>query len=253
MLSHDHPRLLFLTVGSPCSSFPGPDGNAYRYFIQYARKSGLLLDHPPRAAALRALTRGQNTPEQVKEFRTRLALDRLCHFSDFWNAITYQQFGTIWNPCLGDRFHEARHKLPDPEPGATAMAPVSAEQEEREVALIRQIACRRKDVELNVRQCQTCCPPSMRARTLFLILHDNPKYLARLTDDERQGYLGFPSRMVIALREGGFEADKFGQDYPADHFLDRCHLTEPGGRQLAEDVAPVIREQARKLGYLEVK
>jgi hypothetical protein len=53
------------------------------------------------------------------------------------------------------------------------------------------------------------------------------------------------------FEDAGYRAAVIGSTYTADDFLDRVHHTASGGRKLAADVAPLVREAAQAQGYVQ--
>src|SRR5262249_24112083 len=95
-----------------------------------------------------------------------------------------------------------------------------------------------------------CFPGPVRRHTLLLVPHESPGYVRRLTPAEQTAYAALFPANVHFLQSLGFAALEVGRDYPSSAYVDRCHLSEEGGRRLAAEVAPKVRELARHLGYL---
>src|SRR5207244_6152485 len=85
-----------------------------------------------------------------------------------------------------------------------------------------------------------CFPVFLRPRSLVLSVHDSPYYVAQLTAPERADYRFCHAMMARVLEAGGFAALDVGGDFAAADYLDRCHLSEEGGRKLARRVAPKL-------------
>ena len=98
---------------------------------------------------------------------------------------------------------------------------------------------------------RNCFPEPGRKRTLLLVLRDSPYYVTKLTHDEQAAYGETAATTVEGLKDVGFSAQEIGRNYSPDDYVDRCHLSEVGGKRLAEDVAPTIRDLAERLGYLQ--
>ena len=102
-----------------------------------------------------------------------------------------------------------------------------------------------------IRALYACFPPSARRRSLFLVLSDNPHYVERLERPARDSYRWGMAKEAEVVEAAGFAALAVGSGFPAADYIDRCHLTEEGGRRLARCVAPKVKELARRLGYLK--
>ena len=102
-----------------------------------------------------------------------------------------------------------------------------------------------------VRNLWECFPPPTRQRSLLLVMSDNPTYVNRLPDAVRADYRWGVVKLNEVIEAAGFAALAVGGDFAANDFIDRCHLSEKGGKALARTVAPKVRELARRLGYLK--
>jgi len=249
ILAKNHPRLIYVTYTSACST-TGQFDQTYRYFVWYARERGLLGRDPGRAVWMREVHQTHQKTDSWREFRRRTAVDRWCYCSDLWTTLSYHQFSTVWSYLLGTRFTAARKNFPDPDPGSSATQPSSAEQDQFEMNYLREVS-QREDTEQSAANLVKFCPAVLKDRTVFLVVREHPALIRRLDDECRSKYEGYQGKMAAALHRLGFQAVNVTQNYPDHYFLDRCHLTEPGGHRLAEEAAPAIREHARRLGYLE--
>ena len=92
--------------------------------------------------------------------------------------------------------------------------------------------------------------PALRGRTLVLLGHHCPYYLHDLTAEERELYAQSFGVTARLFARGGVRAAAVGQHLAAQYYSDHIHLTAAGGRLMAEEVAPLVRELARELGYL---
>jgi hypothetical protein len=79
--------------------------------------------------------------------------------------------------------------------------------------------------------------------------YESSYYLDRLLPSERVAYHEAISATTATLAELGFPSMEIGKDYSVSDYLDRVHFTENGGRRIAEEVAPKVRELAVRLGY----
>jgi hypothetical protein len=77
----------------------------------------------------------------------------------------------------------------------------------------------------------------------------SPHYLACLTPDERSRYDLVCRATALHLRRQGFPALEVGASFGVDDFVDMRHLSESGGCRLAAELAPQVRDLARRLGY----
>jgi hypothetical protein len=96
---------------------------------------------------------------------------------------------------------------------------------------------------------KVCFPEDCRPRTLIVVSDPSPFYLDQLAPDEKADYFDLAALTVEVLERGGVRALEVGRDYPVAHYFDTIHLSAAGGRQMADSVAPRVREMARQLGY----
>jgi hypothetical protein len=81
------------------------------------------------------------------------------------------------------------------------------------------------------------------------MFNDNPACVNRLAPEERADYRWGVAKLAQVIEAAGFATLVVGGDFSEDAFIDRCHLSEEGGRELARAVAPKVRELAHRLGY----
>ena len=264
MLLRDHPRLIFVTDTWPVPWSPvgGPDGRApWRYFYWQARARGLLTDQPERDAALRRLESERG--EDFRELRRRCELDARLSFHDLWNAVTYRCVSTVWCPLLAASWTRPRRDCPDPSldpPPATERQLEAASQGHVPVMRNNAAAARafflapdrergRAPASPLPRLTREGLCPSLRGRTLLLITRDCPYYERQLTTEEKEWYYRSFAATADLYGRAGVRAVAVGRGLAARHYTDSVHLTAEGGRRLAAEVAPLIRELAWELGY----
>src|SRR5262249_22312615 len=96
----------------------------------------------------------------------------------------------------------------------------------------------------------TTFPAPVRKRTLLLAMWPSPYHLKLLTADERACYAVLSRLTRAHMQKAGFRALEIGRNYPPTDYADWVHLSESGGARMAEEVAPVVRDLARRLGYV---
>jgi hypothetical protein len=261
VLARDHPRLLYL---SNLHTVLEPDGITYRYFFWDARAQGLLPADAGREAWVRLVPQWRKEDAAFAELRRRMGVDRCTYSRDLWGRLAYTSFGTVWAPVLGAAvwggrprpFWGARQccELPEPEPAPLAQRYTAAEEAQAMrivgdwARLAPLFAGDSAPVPAGLR---VCFPAACRRRTLLLVLPDSPHYVERLTPEERARYREVLRLATAGLERAGFTALEAGRDFGVEDFNDRCHLSEEGGRRLAAEVAPKLRQLAKDLGYTE--
>ncbi len=259
-LAREHPRVLFVTDFSSAGAPLLPDGLTYRYFFWDARARGLLTSDAAREERIRELAPRRGDGEAFDELRRQMLVDRVVSSRDLWTALAYRGVATVWSPFVGPSFTKPRRKYSDLDPGPnlpfeTRYTPALHEWSMyvlrgwtagTEALVAGKDADGTPALEKNL---LPCFPPDTRERTLLLAVWDSPYYYAQLDSAEQQRYAATFGALVPALERLGFAALEVGEDYTVDDFYDRCHLSEQGGRRLAEEVAPKLCEMARRLGY----
>ena len=265
VLLRDHPRVIFVTntLPGPLAHLGEPDGHpVFRYFYWQAQARGLLADSPEREEALRRLEGERD--ESFRELRRQCELDARLSFHDLWNAVTYRRASTVWCPRLAPCWTRPRGAYPD-------LDPVFPPAEERQlearsgqiVPFLRLNATLgpqffpprgkergwREPASPLPRSVRECLPPCLRGRTLVLLNHHPPYYLRELTAEDRQGYYRAFEATCRVFARAGVRAREVGRNLPQRCYADHIHPTVEGGRRLAEEVAPLIRDLADQLGY----
>jgi hypothetical protein len=252
MLIGDHPRIIHVcncwSTGFPNS----PDGAAqYRYSFLDARARGLLLEAPERDAALAALKPMRRARENGLEEELEAWTNRLLSFNDLWHLVGYEAFFTIWSPeCALGPFRARKRWIVD---GALDGKLMQDWPQHRRLLLGRAQPWTPGDdasLRAHVRQ---AIPAPLRAKTFMAVNRSCPAYLRRL-EAEQPGFLaGYDRRLhdvVTGLRHEGLDAMPVGITMADDDFRDSVHLTASGGEKLAKELAPAIRDLARRLGYI---
>jgi hypothetical protein len=264
VLARDHPRLLFLASASSAGIPVDPDGYGYRYFFWDTRARGLLQADAEREAYLRAVCETRKDDVAFAELRRQMGVDRLTYSRDLWGRLAYTHLGTVWAPPLtgavwGGRKQpfwapRQRCELPDGPLPPEARYPAEADAFSAEVVRVWStlapgfVGGASAPVPAGLR---ACFPAACRRRTLLVVLPDSPYYVNRLTPAERANYREVLRLIAWGLGEAGFVTLEAGRGFGVEDFIDRCHLTEEGGRRLAAEVAPKLRQMAHDLGYTD--
>jgi hypothetical protein len=270
-LSRKYSKVILVADCYPGFIDPHPDGLMFRYFFWDAYFKQLLYPDPERAQRLREETTEIRHEEQKQggstspydDLKLRMRLDSLCYFTDFWNTVAYQRFFTLWTPWTPGTPAWPRRKYADPDPGALPLE--QRYPEDFDIALGRLRSC----LPLRVRDgsvCQveamdhpvwrdferalrTCFAAPLRPRTVMVALRFSSYYGNRLTPDEQDCLDQAMHITVDKCEAAGFTALEAGRGYDPEDYADWQHLSESGGAKLAGEVAPKVRELARRLGY----
>jgi lysophospholipase L1-like esterase len=112
------------------------------------------------------------------------------------------------------------------------------------IALARPIA---KNISETVEQSLRALPRPLRVRSVWVTTYHSPYYTTHFTAEERLIYTRNVSAMGGVLRRAGYTSLVVGSDWNVADFADGVHLSEQGGRKLAEAVAPLLVQKARAL------
>jgi hypothetical protein len=258
MLANDFPKLIFITNTWAGSSTAEPDGQLmHRSFFLDVRAKGLLEPCPERDARLDELAR-ERKDASSREVQHQILLDSKLNFRDFWNAFTHDWCSTVWCAPLAPQWPSPRKAFPDPNYDLPAADEAFFRTESKTHlpdirarvngtnALVEGEPQPAYELEQHLR---LCFPPRARRRTLMLLNQVCPYYVKRLTPEECHIYrTSFPATIRI-YEKVGMHALEVCRDLPTRCYFDHVHITAEGGRQLAEEVAPVVRALARELGY----
>lgn len=272
-LSRRYPKVIFVTDCAPGDVESHPDGVRFRYFFWDAYFKHLLYPDAERELRLREESREVPVEEQrqgrsslfegyYEDVKQRMRLDSVCYFTDLWNTIGYRRFFTVWTGTTADRPVWPRRKYHDPDSGPRPLSMRYPEDREELLARVRPPRLCLKDErgcwvknppvsQTYERALRTCFAASMRPRTVMVVLRQS-SYLSQQLSREDQEFLGEVCRLTVRMcEEAGMTALEAGADYAFDDYADILHLTGSGGAKLAADVAPKVKELARRLGYME--
>jgi hypothetical protein len=266
ILSNDFKRVILITNGWPgtVAGAGVPDGSLYRYFFWDAYYKGLVSADQPRENQLREMEAQRADDAVFAELKVRSRMDSFLYFEDLWNRLAYTRISTVWYPLLGAWSSRPRKKYADVPPGRSWPT-----IQDPSLAGLRQVIRGSVDTSpikeagrlpadgASVPTCsplqlnyKLCFPEPYRKRTLVLITHDNPRSVKLLSSQERFTYEKSFAATIAELEGAGFTALEIGKNFGDRDYIDRCHLSPPGGTHLAEEVAPKVRELAQSLGYV---
>ena len=264
IIARDHPRYVFVTDFGSAGAWADVDGEAYRFFFWDAHDKGLLPTSPEREQCVREKLAKRRNDEAFAELRRGLELDGYVGARDMWMAIAYRWCSTVWNPHMGKDFLRARCRCLDPERGS--LPPL----EDRYPAKVNtKVMAQVRSMLSFGAECfpphppgppqgleplfRTLFPGEARRHTLILVTTHSPYYTNQLAGADRAAYYSNCRQVSQGLEEYGFASLPVGVDWGVDDYLDLCHLSEQGGRKLADVAAVRIRSLAQQLGYVEGK
>lgn len=244
-------RVLFVADGS-VSRFSPLGGQARYWYLYYDWAArGLLLDAPLRA---RRLDEFENEPDGLatRELRLRSWLNRALYFDDLWTYVGYRHvFFAAWDGLLRPNPFAARVTLHDTEEILPENCCYGLRDFESGMQQARAFASThlRDMFRDNVLQWGRIAPTPFRDVSLIVWIATSPFYANHLDDEARAGHDANMIAAAQAVRDAGFRAMEIGRDWSSDDYIDLGHLSEQGGRRLADAVAPRLEQMARDLGY----
>jgi hypothetical protein len=224
----------------------------YRYFYHDAAARGLLLDWPPRTAAIAELRRSGPEQSAIDEGRLRASLNAAFNFDELWTYIAYHHgFWGGWHPVLAYRQPFApRSTFPDPEQSVPLGGYYSHYTIENAMVYLRQFARPLPDSHWSALGASLDpMPDLLRAHLIAVAIRQSPYYTDRFLAAERAGYEANYRRFVDTLRDAGVRSIDVGEGWVSTDYADMVHVSELGGRKFAETVAPLVRQLASDLGY----
>jgi hypothetical protein len=221
----------------------------YGYFILDAWNRNYLLPWPPRDRLL-SNAKWHGLPM----FRTAgwaALLDGYLNFNDFWNLVGYEYANSVWNPVLREMSFMPRRALPDTEPMPDEYARRRYSQDFDWMMRIVRAQTSWPPAPRWVGVLESTVPPQVRAITCAVTTLQSSYYLHRVASAERDAIVATANLYAQQLRELGFKrAVVAGRDFAEEDYVDLLHFSVSGGRKLASELAPVIRDIAAELGYL---
>jgi hypothetical protein len=282
VLGRDFPKLILVADMKPGWVHPDVGGARHAFLFWDAYYKGLLLPHADRDRRLAdqvteverieqeqgkaAVPVHRHGAERQRELRAEMWLDRALYFHDLWNGLAYNRVHTVWTLFSRESVTRARRRYPDidtgPLPPHLRYLP---EDHDRAMQMLRATLVAQDTQgagkgladgdsagawEALDRRVAAAFPPQARGRTLLLVRWFSPHYLGHLTPDERGLFCWVCRETVRRMGSLGFAAQEVGPEFSRDDFADMVHLTEEGGAKLAAAVAPRVREQAQRLGFV---
>jgi len=270
-LDGEYRKMIFITAFGSGKGVGTPDGTLYRYFYYDALYKGMLPSDEQRDRRVAALNEERVKTEGEKSFELRRGcrLDSALYFQDLWTTCSLKWFNTTWSPFLVAGVTSPHLVYADTGGPLEVSHPPS--ERERARRLVRGFADslggevfgpalppsgQRKGLRPNpgksplVHDFETSFPARTRPRTLILVTHDSPFYVNELEPVARAEYRWAVAKAAEVLEAAGFGTLDVGGDFAVRDFDDQLHLSESGGRKLADQVAPKVRAMAHRLGYL---
>jgi hypothetical protein len=199
-----------------------------------------------------ALATGWLDSDKMRVPALEAFLDLGLNFEDFWNYITYEKSGLIWNRLLDKNSFEPRRKLSDSE-----LSPDQLDRMrytlpfEHEMEIVHgPIVNSASELSGSIEATEKTVPPELRAITLALIDLDSPYYRTNLSAAQQIRLLNQADEHSRLLEGIGFRRSiVYAKEFNEEDYIDRVHLSYRGGYKLAEIVAGQITDLSHELGY----
>jgi hypothetical protein len=249
-------RPVIYVADASIATFNNPLSTAwYRDFLFTAWHRDWLLPWPPRDKLL-AEAAWHGDPV-LRTTAISAALDRVFRFRDFWNAVSWCCFGTVWSKGLAYSSFKPRRSLPDPEMTPAQLAHmwtlVTPADIEKTVRSVRTEIMPRSASHIT-RQAywiEHLAPAELRAVTLLSVRTSSPYFTDRLAPVEHEQFRRQIGEQRDWLKAFGFDTVLApGASLAASDYVDRVHLSDAGAHKLAEEIAPHVREMAIRFGYI---
>jgi hypothetical protein len=267
-LRQEFPRQVYIADEAPLTGVESYGHEPYLYLFWQAYFRGELLAAPLREARLAQYRLDTEHRRTYVEAAISVNFDRVFHFSDLWNRVTFERVATVPS-YLGQAVPallKPRREFPDTEPDATNPDLVAqrypAQFFDTEMQIVRgpmpfyhrgadgQLVLSPVAREDLTTRFDEAFPQPLKRRTLMLIGQSSPYYVRRLSPDEHVVYDQAFVDTVQLWRDAGYAAIEYGRDFTDDDYGDRTHLSKLGGWKLAATVAPQVEAMAARLGYL---
>jgi lysophospholipase L1-like esterase len=256
LVAEGEPVIFVTTSLEPGASIDW-DGNHYRYFFWDAWGKGLLPPDDERDQWLDdTFFKMQPTGSPGRELRYRGLVDGTVYACDLWNTVAYQYLGTVFSPLKYPRFWEAHRKLPDSDPGETL--PFEIQNREGLIPAEHNVMLRfarspladallRGESNERATAPYRFIPSTLVDRTLLVYRLGGVYYRERLPPEDLERYLAYNRLVPQVVARNGFHTQLVGEGYTIRDYSDASHFSEPGGRKVAEELAPTIQKMAARL------
>lgn len=248
--------VLLVVNSSPGAGMGRAIGSIYGYYYWQGLAQGKLVDFAERTADLDTFRKrvSPKKREALDEEALSGRLDAYLKFQSLWHDSAYRHGFTVWNSVTRDAPWRRRELYVDNEtPPQTSL-----ERFERnfdfEMRIVREFtknlavedesgnwSMKPATRETLTREIGASLPPALRPRTIAVLTQNAKYYRDRFTPSELARDRVIFDAAAAVWRAVGASAIVVGEDFENPDFSDRTHLTETGGRKVAEHVAAEVR------------
>lgn len=260
-LANEYQKLIFVTDARPAFC-----RNTALSFYDYLYFDGLYKGRLQKGSAwdkdfaYRQAQASINAKGKWSELENHKRLDALCYFDDLWTTIGYRRFFTVWSFLTAGHFWEPRRRFPDNEPD---LVPIGQRYQHlnADLAIIQKttepfygfqgerLYRKRREWKGFEDQIQNV-PSDLRKHCLVLLMRNSPYEVTKLSKREQLRDAAAYHDSLVDWQSAGFKTVIVGDNFSAEDYWDRCHLTPPGGAKLASIVEALVKAKAKELGYL---
>lgn len=257
MLARKYPRSVYVCSGGPHADDPLDGGEVYRYLYWDAHYKRLLQHEAGWAERVeRERDRQTRTPEGG-ELHLGKRLDALTFACDLWTWFAHDHAFTVWSDAYPLHPFRARGRYREGDDLLLRQRQLDARRDEALVKLLEernrdesraghlQGADGRWTLDPGARSSiashyARMLPPSVRARSVVVLMHGNPYFKRTLTDEDRGRIVALHDAAEEVLESLGYRAVQAGLGFTEDDYLDGGHFMPSGGRKVARIVADEI-------------
>ncbi|PTX98390.1 hypothetical protein [Opitutus sp. ER46] len=256
ILAQRYPRAIYVCNGGVLTDAPLDGGGVYRYLYWDAYYKDLLPEEPGWEARVQAEIARQTRTQEGQELHLGKRLDAYTYACALWTWVGYHGVFTVWADSYPRHPFRARGRYverDDPNLRATQRAQRQGEyaklMEERGRATARTGWLRDpagkwvQDPALRLgiaERYDRMLPPSVRAKSLVVLLHGNPYFQRHWTAGERRRWKETYNLAEQVIGQCGYQVVQAGADFTPDDYVDAGHFMASGGQKIAAIVADKI-------------
>jgi len=222
-----------------------PRGSQQSYWYQYfeASDEGYLIDDPERDHFL------DESPKELA-MRAGALLNVLMSFNELWETVEYEIFSSVYSPLIGTGPFLPRRKERDIEIGEVFRRDIPPAQAKLELEALAGFTRRKLDPAYVRYGIGICFPPTLRPHMIITDAGQAPFYRMQLSKADQIAIDENFKEVAETISETGIATEFADQIIDDEDHIDRVHLSETGGKHLAQFLAPYVIGKAKELGYV---
>jgi hypothetical protein len=264
ILEPKRPKILFVAGCSP-GAWREDGKGPYGYFAWDALEQGWLDKDHPRARSLAAIRRQQWRQGKWEEHLSPM-LNHPLRFRECWHYVTYQIGSSVWSGVTAGQMWRSRRRVPE---SGFPISPIGRSgHAARDASILDRFVAQTRSVVVSApganqgwimdpnleaayrRQLDALFTLPQRSKILLCLTHCNPRFIRRMTQEEQAINRAAFEASTALFNSEGILTIQAGTAYEDGDFINAAHLTPEGGRKMATEIAPYVRELARRHGFL---